>query len=272
MEQKVEPGVGSSIAASFKETPYADQSWEIVGEPVSNEEFEPMVFETIRTEVIGTDPMFEDYGGISKEPSERRWHLPENLAHASEHARRAAAKIEEEAAIPMVPESEVERMCAEAYERGKQEALAQAQAEHTEKIGQIAQQVESVLHDLQSQLNTELIALEQHSVDLAVKVAEKLVGAAVEINPEYIVPILNEALTLAKGAAVRKVRVSPQDMEFIEVVGVTKSLRAFDGTWAFEADATIKSGCVVETSAGEIDFQLDKAWERIQASVVKAAR
>jgi flagellar biosynthesis/type III secretory pathway protein FliH len=61
-------------------------------------------------------------------------------------------------------------------------------------------------------------------------------------------------------------------MEFIEVVGVKKNLRGFDGTWNFESDPTIKSGCVVESSAGEIDFQLDKAWERIQTAVVRAAR
>lgn len=272
MEEKAETGVGSSIAASFRETPYADESWEIVGESVKNEEFEPMAFETIRTATIGTDPMFEDYGGISKDGAERRWHLPEHLATVSEQARRDAELAAEQATVPMIPESEVERLCAEAYERGKQESLAQAQSEQAEKMGLMAQQVESVLHDLQSQLNIELATLESQAVDLAVRVAAKLVGAAVEINPEYIVPILNEALALAKGAAVRKVRVSPQDMEFIDVVGVTKNLRSFDGTWTFEADPMIKSGCVVETSAGEIDFQLDKAWERIQSSVVKAAR
>jgi flagellar assembly protein FliH len=271
MEQNDGTSTGKSIASSFVETPYEDQSWEIVGERLHSEDFEPMEFATIRVAALANDPMFEDYGGVDKTGRDRRWHLPDELAHSPERARRIAEEVQAEV-VPMVPESEVERMCAEAYERGKQEARAQAESEQAEKIGAMAKQVETVLQDLQGQLNAELMALEQSSVDLAIKVAEKLVGTAVEINPEYIVPILSEALTLAKGAAVRKVRVSPADMEFIEVVGVTKIVRGFDGTWSFESDPTIKSGCVVETSAGEIDFQLDKAWERINAAVVKAAR
>jgi flagellar biosynthesis/type III secretory pathway protein FliH len=214
--------------------------------------------------------MFENYEGDKKPDGPRRWHLPEHLAHAPEMKSR---KEEEQAPeVPVMPVAEAERLSAEAYERGKQEMLAQAHAEQAEKIGQMAVQVETLLQDLQAQLNQELEEIERRSVIMAVAIAEKLVGTAVEINPEYIVPVLNEALTLAKGAAVRKVRISPQDMEFIEVVGIEKKLKGFDGTWTFEADATIKSGCVVETSAGEIDFQLDRAWERIQDSVVKAVK
>ena len=32
----------------------------------------------------------------------------------------------------------------------------------------------------------------------------------------------------------------------------------FDGSWNFEADETIKAGCVLESSAGLIDLQIDK--------------
>ncbi|MFM1846916.1 MAG: hypothetical protein RL417_390, partial [Pseudomonadota bacterium] len=194
MEQKSSDGASGSIVGSFVETPYEDQTWEIVGERIECGDFEPMQFETIRTAALGADPMFENYGGIDTEGRAQRWHLPENLAYAPERARREAEQAQE-VAVPMVPESDVERMCAEAFERGKQESLAQAQAEYTAKVGEIAHQVEVLLQDLQSQLNGELNTLQQYGVDLAVKVAEKLVGSAVEINPEYIVPLLNEALT-----------------------------------------------------------------------------
>jgi len=269
MQEKQEAPRGGAIA-EFIETPYADQSWEIVGQAVEASEFEPMEFETMRTTVVGCDPMFENYESEKKPEGPRRWHLPEHLAQTPEMSRR---KEEEQApAVPLMPVADAERLSAEAYERGKQEALAQAQTEQAERLGQMAAQVETLLQDLQAQLNHELVDMERRSVELSVRIAEKLVGAAVEINPEYIVPVLNEALTLAKGAAVRKVRVSPQDLEFIEVVGIEKKLKGFDGTWTFEGDTTIKSGCVVETSAGEIDFQLDRAWERIQESVVKAVK
>lgn len=270
MQEKQPLPTGGTIA-DFAETPYVDQSWEIVGEAVAASEFEPMEFETFRTAAIGTDPMFEDYGGGIRESGKKRWHLPEELAHAAQQAARKS-EVKDAPEIPMISVAEAERLSAEAYERGKAEGAAAAEAAHTDRFSQLAAQVETLLQDLQAQLNEELMALERQSVGLAMSVAEKLVGTAVEINPEYIEPVLNEALALAKGAAIRKVRVSPQDMEFVEVVGIEKKLRSFDGTWTFEADATIKSGCIVETSAGEIDFQLDRAWERIQGSVMKAVR
>jgi flagellar biosynthesis/type III secretory pathway protein FliH len=119
-------------------------------------------------------------------------------------------------------------------------------------------------------MNQELQALEASAVKLAVEIGEKIVGHAVEINPEYITNIVRQALGKAGGAAIKTVRVSPQDLEFIQVVGVAKQLKEFDGTWAFEADDTIRAGCVVSTSAGEVDFQIDKAWERMRDAVLKS--
>jgi len=52
-------------------------------------------------------------------------------------------------------------------------------------------------------------------------------------------------------------------------MGIARMLKEYDGTWLFEADEGIKSGCVVETSAGVVDFQLDQAWERVAGNVVR---
>ena len=80
---------------------------------------------------------------------------------------------------------------------------------------------------------------------------------------------MREALKYAGTASIKKVKVSAQDLEFIEVMGLSKKLKEFDGSWAFEADENLKSGCVIETSAGEVDFNLEKSWERIAESVVR---
>ena len=90
------------------------------------------------------------------------------------------------------------------------------------------------------------------------------------INPEYITQIVKEAVRSVGGASILRVRVSPEDMEFIKVVGLSEQLGELAKGWAFEADATIKSGCIVDSSAGEADFQLDRAWERIRAGVIKS--
>lgn len=262
---------GGVSQADFQETPYVDQSWEIVGEAPHNEEFEPMAIETLGSTELRTDPMFSDYGGLPAAPATRRYHLPENLSGQVVGRSRAEAEAEERAEEHRVALAAAEEREAAAYERGRAEAAAAAAGEHQQQIGELTARMETLIQDFQAQVRQDSAQLERQAVELAVAIAGKIMQGAVEINPEYITTVVNEALALAKGAAVRKVRVSPEDMEFIEVVGIVQHLRNFDGSWQFERDETIKAGCVVETSAGEIDYQLDHAWERIRDSVLKAA-
>jgi flagellar biosynthesis/type III secretory pathway protein FliH len=95
------------------------------------------------------------------------------------------------------------------------------------------------------------------------------VGAIVDINPEYIIDIIKEGIALAGGAKIKSIKVSPQDLEFLNLLNLSKQFKKFDGGWSFEGDDTIKSGCVVEMIGGVVDYQIDKAWERIRDQVVK---
>src|SRR5690606_16120529 len=117
-----------------------------------------------------------------------------------------------------------------------------------------------VLKDLARQIEERITQTEKDAVALALEISKKIIDTTVEVNPEYLVHIVREALGQAGAAAIRKIRVSPQDYEFIEVVGLRRQFES-EGSWDFEADETIRSGCIVETSGGEIDFQLDRAWE-----------
>jgi flagellar assembly protein FliH len=255
--------------ANFVETPYEDATWEIVGESEATSEFVPMEIETVNVGAVNiVDPMFADYGGFPETGDSKRWHLPEHLS--------ASMGSESEEGVEAQPdkialtEQEIEALKAEAFAAGKLAGLEEAVQQNVEKLAEIEQRFGVVLTDMATQLGEHVARIEREAVDLALAISQKIVGFAVEINPEYIIPVVNEALKLAGGATIRKVRISPQDMEFIEVVGVGKQLKAFDGSWQFEKDDTVRSGCIVETSAGEVDFQLDEAWERIKESVVKS--
>jgi flagellar biosynthesis/type III secretory pathway protein FliH len=61
-------------------------------------------------------------------------------------------------------------------------------------------------------------------------------------------------------------------MEFIDLIGPKRLLKDYDESWTFEAEPAITAGCIVESSAGQIDFQLDAAWNRIKDNVLKAVR
>ena len=251
---------------NYVPTPYTDQDWEVVGERQNLEHFEPLEMEVVSQDFV-VDPMFADYGGVPTEKTPERWHLPEHLAHIP-----VASKNDEEAdAVPTVTieEEKLQSMLAEAEQRGHAAGLEEAQADFNQKCEGIEQNVNAVLTHLGSQIKDILGDFENQAAKLAIDISRKLIGEVVEIHPEYILEIIDEALKLTGAAAVYKVKVSIQDFEFLELSGASKRIQEFDGSWEFQADESISAGCIVETSAGEIDFQLEQAWERIASKVLE---
>ena len=254
----------------YAESAYQDSSWEVVGELVTSADFTPMEIGVLQSGGNIVDPMFADFGGKSVQKGPQRWHLPDHLAYQSEEQRLAQAEAQEER--ESMTKTELEALIRRAHEEGCAQGRTEAQADQDRRLGEMQKRLTTLLQDLQKQIDERLSLTETQAVQLAVDIAHKIIENAVEINPEYIVGIINKCLKLAGGAAIRKVRVSPQDMEFIEVIGVAKHIKEYDGSWQFEADDTIRSGCVIDTSAGEIDYQLDSAWERVKENVVKVIK
>jgi len=251
----------------YSGTAYEDQSWEIVGELAEHNEFVPMEINIIPRKRQAIDPMFQDFGGLSGGDEKKRMHLPTEVAKAFG----SKAKVEDKdlGKLKLLPE-ELEALKRQAFEEGVQAGMGRGEEEANTKLQVMQKGMQTVLQDLAQQITQNLRGIEKNAAELALGVAEKMVGYAVEINPEYIGQLVKEALTHAGSAAIKKVRVSPQDMEFIEIVGIPKQLVEMKGEWTFEKDDRIKAGCVVETSAGEIDFRLDEAWERVKGNVLKA--
>lgn len=256
----------------FKETPYSDATWEVVGEPPKEQVFVPLELNVIRTHKVLADPMFADYGGQVTSDAPKRWHLPAELAQQQASA---LAQKSQQAEVPPginMQEEELEEIKRLAFEEGKNAALLEAKAAQEKMIQTLSARLETLLQDMSKQLAERMESIEKSAVQLSLDISHKLIGHAVEINPEYIVQVIKEALKAAGGSTVHVVRVSPEDMEFIEIVGVADKIKDVDGTWKFEKDDTIKSGCVIDTSSGEVDFQVNKAWERIRDGVLKSIR
>lgn len=252
--------------ASYRATPWEDQRWEIVGEFKGDERFLPAEFEVLPTTAQAADPMFADYGGLPPH-SEKRWHLPVGLSTAKNPFKERTEEEEENDPRIKIHPDELEKKLAAARDEGRVEALTAAISHQQSNLERLQGQINNVLSDMDAQMKERAILLERQALALALEISKKLIHDAVEINPEYILPVISEAIGKVGTATVRSVRVSPEDMEFINIIGIEKQLKEFDGTWTFQADPSIKSGCVVDTSAGEVDFQLEAAWDRIRDKI-----
>jgi len=256
--------------ADHADPTFEQASWEIVGAVEDNSEFAPLQLQILDKSEFKPDPLFENFGNAPEEGITQRWHLPEEFATKGDQ--QELRHEEELRSLKEQHAAELERIKQETFEQGRQAGHEAAVDQSNERWNKIETSINTIMQDLQQQATEAVRQIEEQSVILAVQIARKILDTAVEINPEYIVQIVHDALSHAGTALIERVKVSPEDFEFIEVVGVRNLIKEFDGSWDFESDPTIKSGCIVETSAGEIDYQLDKTWERIKDNVVKVIR
>ena len=207
-----------------------------------------------------TEPSAEDVGANEEEVAGQEFDL-------EAHERELAANQAEEDRKAL--EAEHARQLEEVRTTTREDALAEARRESEEKLKVIEERYASLIDDMSVQIHEGVEGVERRAVDFAIHIAKKLVGAIVEVNPEYVLGIIKEAVKLTGGATIKVIRVSPQDLEFLKLLSPDRQFKEFDGSWSFQADETIHAGCVLETSSGEVEFELDKAWDRIKESVLK---
>lgn len=254
---------------TYKPTQYADIGWPVVGQFENNNTFVPMEFRTLSAEDFTLDPMFSDFGGRIGSTGSRRHgqgaggvYSPTRRLTEEDIAQEVERRLQ-------VHLAEHARQLEEARAQGLEEGKAAAAAEAEERSRQLEERYIGVLEDIGAQLNESLVSLEQQALNLSLEISNKLVGTIVDVNPEYIIGIVKEAIGLAGGTKIKSIKVSPQDLEFLNLLNLSKEFKEFDGGWSFEGDDTIKSGCVVEMAGGVVDYQIDKAWERIRDQVVR---
>ena len=143
-------------------------------------------------------------------------------------------------------------------EAGRREARAEAEP----RIARMDELLASLTTDL-TRVDKELA---EEVVQLALAVARKLVGAALEARPETVQACVEEALrhvVLAQGTLC--VSVHPEDAAIVRS-HLETSPRS--GAWVISEDTKIaRGGCRIETGTGEVDATLQHRWARITAAL-----
>jgi flagellar assembly protein FliH len=99
---------------------------------------------------------------------------------------------------------------------------------------------------------------ERRAVELAIALAEKIVGAALEIDPELLVGIVTGALRRATARDHLVLEVNPADHELVSAVadGAAASLGGITRLEVLSERRVPRGGCVVRTGEGEIDARV----------------
>lgn len=246
---------------NFKPTPFRQSQWEVLDEIRHGKDFSPMELEIIPTK-YGVDPMFESFDDVlTGEAATSLYHGGGNSMDGDRQ------ELEGTLIDPAVLETQLREQYDSGFAAGRDEGQRDAQLAIVEKYEQLSTRVHDIWSTLDSQMKNFVSETEKRAVELALAVARRILSTTAEVRPEYIVDIIRVGVAKLGAATPLKVRVSPQDMEFLEVVGLPPELSAQELGAQFIADDSVKSGCVIETDFGEIDLQLETMWRQISADL-----
>lgn len=199
-----------------------------------------------------SDPMPERTSLRPSRPGVVEAEVYEAHQRAKEIVEAAERQAEE---IVAQAESEREDALGEAREQGRQEGLAQA----TEVLLRARQEAAALVERSEEEL-----------VRLALLVAEKIVGRALELDPNVILDISAQAIESVRQQRELVLRVHPEDAvrlrnsrkKLMDLLGRTKDI-------AVREDSEVeRGGCVIETENGTVDAQLSTQLRMLEAALL----
>ena len=159
--------------------------------------------------------------------------------------------------------AEIER---QARERGAADALASAQRIAEEEIEAnltpLMHRLSETLHEIESLRATVTRRAERDMVLLALEIAKKIVHREVRVDHEIALTLARVALSRVHSRATAKVRLNPDDAEFI-----SSQMDRLESNAAIEIvpDRSVsRGGCLVETEMGDIDARIEKQFAEVE--------
>ncbi len=151
------------------------------------------------------------------------------------------------------------------YDEGLAAGMAKGEKEFEEKKAALASIAEEFLKLKEG-------FYQQHQdivIDLALKIAEKVIHHEVSANKQTILSVLQSAIRLAVEREKLHIRINPEDMD-VCLQSRNELLKTIDGVKqiVFEGDETVgRGGALIEYAFGEIDARLDRQLAEVEENL-----
>jgi flagellar assembly protein FliH len=166
-------------------------------------------------------------------------------------------------------EADAERIRSVAQQQGHADGFAAGRAEARADLQPVFQSLSQAVEELRELQATAADAVEHQAAGLAVEIAEKVVGAAIAVEPERVLDVVRGALRAIVERERVVVMVNPADLELVregmgEIAGALGGIEHVD---VQEERRVARGGAVVRTTVGEIDARIDTKLERAREAV-----
>ena len=172
------------------------------------------------------------------------------------------------------PEERLRAIAAEtrrrAREEGYSEGLAEARAQTASAIDALA----AAEQGIRSREEEFLRAAERSAVELAIAIAEKIVGGTVQARPEMVLDVVGGALLRTAARHRLVIEVNPDDLELVSenAEALAAKLGGVQRLDVVAERRIERGGCIVVTEEGEIDARIGAQLDRVAELLAEAGR
>jgi flagellar assembly protein FliH len=173
------------------------------------------------------------------------------------------------AAIVAEARQQAEEIRRQAIEEGKQDAAQSVEQEIARRMETALPIVRQAAAELVNTQQAWLRRWEQSAVQLAVKIAERIVHREIARSPQITLDLVRDALEMAMGAPQIKIRLNPADFAAMEgqVKRLAQEISQASQATIVPDEAISRGGCRLETQHGVIDQQIGTQLDRIAAEL-----
>lgn len=158
-----------------------------------------------------------------------------------------------------------EEAYAQGYDLGRDEGQESAYRELSDAITERLQKIDTTIAKLEL-LQTDLVRQNESSlISLVYQLAKKIAMTEIKENPELILEVLKQAAADAQDEQNLLVRLSPDDLHFIESMKekLSKDFEFMKRAKLEESEYIQPGGCVIVTNYGQVDASIEKRLEKV---------
>jgi flagellar biosynthesis/type III secretory pathway protein FliH len=224
----------------------------------------PFIF---RNGTIATKSFADSLGEVSIQISPKK-----RASHEAALARQRQLDQAKEEAVALGREEGLEAGQKAGYQAGFDQAYSEGSNQQAEILRAFASDLQQVHDRLEDSIAEWFEAAEKEVEILAVRIAQKLVGAELDMDRSFVIETTKAALQQLTEANKARIRVNPFDSVILnnareELLAATASLRGVE----IVDDASIIGGCVIETDRGAIDATMETRLKLLEGGMEGAA-
>jgi flagellar assembly protein FliH len=171
-------------------------------------------------------------------------------------------------------EERLRAIAADSHRRAREEGLADGLAEGRARIEAAVGALAEAEREIRAREEAFLRAAEHSAVELAIAIAEKIVGGTVAARPETVLEIVGGALLRTSTRHRLVIEVNPEDLELVSdnAEGLAARLGGVQRLDVVAERRVERGGCIVRTEEGEIDGRIGSQLDRVAELLVEAGR